>query len=147
MELARSIISLAEALRGPEMATASAVPATLPTGYRVTSENPRVVRLTQGKAVKLNFGAANLKLVRLELTDRSFRAGTARPAPETIAELGRMLPLLEGEPSQLRIVYRREGEDAVLARERLEGIETLLRKAWAAKPRPTELLIDKRLIE
>ncbi|MCB1387167.1 MAG: DUF11 domain-containing protein [Nitratireductor sp.] len=121
--------------------------ATLPTGYRVTSENPRVVRLTQGKAVKLNFGAANLKLVRLELTDRSFRAGTARPAPETIAELGRMLPLLEGEPSQLRIVYRREGEDAVLARERLEGIETLLRKAWAAKPRPTELLIDKRLIE
>ena len=30
---------------------------TLPAGYKMTTENPRVVRLTPGKAVKMNFGA------------------------------------------------------------------------------------------
>ncbi|WEX11566.1 hypothetical protein [Chelativorans sp. AA-79] len=29
----------------------------LPTGYRLTTENPRMVRLTAGKLAKLNFGA------------------------------------------------------------------------------------------
>jgi hypothetical protein len=31
---------------------------TLPLGYRLTTENPRVVRLTASSLVKLNFGAA-----------------------------------------------------------------------------------------
>ncbi|WP_201285405.1 hypothetical protein [Chelativorans xinjiangense] len=31
---------------------------TLPTGYRLTTENPRVVRLTAAKTTKLNFGAS-----------------------------------------------------------------------------------------
>ena len=31
----------------------------LPTGYRVTTENPRVVRLTAGGVTKLNFGATS----------------------------------------------------------------------------------------
>ena len=30
---------------------------TLPSGYRLTTENPRDVRITRGKLVKLNFGA------------------------------------------------------------------------------------------
>ncbi|MFC6488536.1 hypothetical protein [Nitratireductor sp. GCM10026969] len=31
---------------------------TLPTGYRVTTENPRMVRLTRGKATHLAFGVS-----------------------------------------------------------------------------------------
>ncbi|MCA3572473.1 MAG: hypothetical protein IOC86_01050, partial [Aestuariivirga sp.] len=34
-------------------------PRTLPTGYALTTENPRKVRLTRGKMVKLEFGAAS----------------------------------------------------------------------------------------
>ena len=34
-------------------------PRTLPTGYQVTSENPRDVRVTRGKVTVLNFGAAD----------------------------------------------------------------------------------------
>lgn len=30
---------------------------TLPTGYRLTTENPRLINLTAGKAVQLDFGA------------------------------------------------------------------------------------------
>ena len=49
-------------------------PRTLPTGYRVTTENPRKVRLTRGKMVKLNFGAAITRLVKLDLNAQGLRA-------------------------------------------------------------------------
>ena len=45
---------------------------TLPTGYRLTTENPRDVRTTRGKLVKLNFGAAVHRVVRLEVSAAAF---------------------------------------------------------------------------
>ena len=48
---------------------------TLPAGYRITTENPRVVRLTRGKITKLNFGAALTRVVRLDLSDEAFVPG------------------------------------------------------------------------
>src|SRR5690606_4043405 len=48
---------------------------TLPTGYRLTSENPRVVRLTAGKMTELNFGASIGRVVRLDLTGEAFVSG------------------------------------------------------------------------
>ena len=54
-------------------------PRTLPTGYSLTTENPRVVRLTRGKLTKLNFGASIGREVRIELSGAAFVAGTNRP--------------------------------------------------------------------
>ena len=48
---------------------------TLPTGFRVTTDNPRTIRLTKGKAAKLDFGAAVTRIVRLDLKERSFCHG------------------------------------------------------------------------
>jgi outer membrane protein OmpA-like peptidoglycan-associated protein len=48
---------------------------TLPTGYRVTTENPRAIRLTSGKFARIEFGAALFRVVRLDLSDAAFRAG------------------------------------------------------------------------
>jgi len=45
---------------------------TLPTGYRITTENPRVVRLTRGKITKLNFGATVSRVISLNLTAGAF---------------------------------------------------------------------------
>ncbi|MDZ7824322.1 MAG: hypothetical protein U5K75_09995 [Ahrensia sp.] len=45
---------------------------TLPTGYRITTENPRVVRLTRGKLTKLNFGASISRVVDITLTNDAF---------------------------------------------------------------------------
>jgi len=45
---------------------------TLPTGYRITTENPRVVRLTRGKLTKLNFGASISRVVRIDLNSKAF---------------------------------------------------------------------------
>ena len=47
----------------------------LPSGFRVTTENPRDVRLTRGKLVKLNFGATVHRVVRVELSGAAFTAG------------------------------------------------------------------------
>ncbi|MEM9813924.1 MAG: hypothetical protein AAF913_14775, partial [Pseudomonadota bacterium] len=44
----------------------------LPTGARLTTENPHVVRVTPGKMVKLNFGVAQLRVVRIDLSRAAF---------------------------------------------------------------------------
>jgi len=49
---------------------------TLPTGYEITTENPRVVRLTRGKLTKLNFGAALRHVITLDVTDAAFVQNT-----------------------------------------------------------------------
>ncbi len=60
---------------------------TLPSGYRITTENPRSVRLTRGKMTKLNFGVAIHRVVRVEVSSdaafednsTAFEAGLATP--------------------------------------------------------------------
>jgi len=51
---------------------------TLPLGYHTTTENPRVVRATRGKFVKINFGAAHRPKLRIDLfaADFSDETGT-----------------------------------------------------------------------
>jgi len=46
----------------------------LPKGYVVTTENPRVVRLTKGKMSQINFGVAQPKLVKIALSNAAFTA-------------------------------------------------------------------------
>ncbi|MEP3889063.1 MAG: hypothetical protein ABJN69_01275 [Hellea sp.] len=45
---------------------------TLPLGYSPTTENPRVVRATRGKFVKMNFGAAHRAKLRVDLFAADF---------------------------------------------------------------------------
>ena len=45
---------------------------TLPSGYRLTTDNPETVRLTAGKVSKLNFGATIHHVVRIEVNDAAF---------------------------------------------------------------------------
>jgi len=48
---------------------------TLPLGFTPTTENPRVVRATRGKFVKLNFGAAYRPKLRVDLYANDFDRG------------------------------------------------------------------------
>jgi len=49
---------------------------TLPLGYAPTTENPRVIRATRGKFVKMNFGAGFRPMLRLELSPDDFNAAS-----------------------------------------------------------------------
>ena len=59
---------------------------TLPTGFDVTTENPRVIRLTQGKMSQLDFGVGALRPVEFQLRPDAFLEGRDELAPDAAAD-------------------------------------------------------------
>lgn len=116
---------------------------TLPTGYRLTTENPRVMRLTAGKMVEMNFGASLGREVRLDLKDAAFLPGSAELAPTWKDGLGKLVGILEERWSHLLVVYI-SAEDRALMGDRLDGVEAEIRKLWKARGEPYELHIEIR---
>ncbi len=117
---------------------------TLPQGYSVTSENPRVVRLTRGKLSKVNFGVAGLRIVEFDLDARSFEAGSTRLKRTSLVAIDRLLGELASEPSALQITYARTKGDT-LSDERLKLVESLILAAWKARGGDTGLPVETRL--
>lgn len=74
---------------------------TLPIGYRVTSENPRVIRLTAGRTSTLDFGAARVRQVRLDLQDAAFLSGSLELRTEWAQGIDQLITLLAAEESTL----------------------------------------------
>ena len=106
---------------------------TLPSGYRVTTENPRDVRVTRGKMVKLNFGATVHRVVRLDLNDAAFAPGGTDLQPQWQQAFADMVKQLDGRPSVLRIAYDpggSPGDGAKLAKKRLDSVAKAARKLW-----------------
>jgi uncharacterized repeat protein (TIGR01451 family)/fimbrial isopeptide formation D2 family protein len=109
----------------------------LPTGYRMTTENPRVVRLTPGKMTEMNFGATLTRVVRIDLNARAFARdgeGRAGLAPPLAAGIASLLPRIAAEPVTLRLAYHlpdAAGPEAVRdARQRMEMVERHIRREW-----------------
>ena len=102
---------------------------TLPSGYRLTTENPRVVRLTPGMITRLDFGATMARLVRIDLAANAFTDGGLSPALE--AGLKKMVAKISDQATMLRISYvLASGEDAGNAKARLRLVEKTLRNLW-----------------
>ena len=116
----------------------------LPTGYRVTTENPRVVRLTAGGVTKLNFGAAIANVVDIDLTGAAFAGATAEPTSGLLAGIDQLVAQLVDIPSVLRLTYYMNGEGRDIARARLDGVEALIREKWEAAGR-YRLLIERTI--
>ncbi|MGI9405542.1 MAG: DUF7507 domain-containing protein, partial [Hyphomicrobiaceae bacterium] len=119
---------------------------TLPTGYDVTTENPRVVRLTRGKVTKLNFGAAIRRLVRLDLRADAFQGGSTRLKPRWSDGISELIDVLEKKEGSLRLTYYATTESRRLANKRLKTIESAIRRAWDRDPDRYRLPIELRLI-
>jgi uncharacterized repeat protein (TIGR01451 family) len=103
---------------------------TLPTGYKLTTENPRDVRVTRGKVVKLNFGASILREVRVDVTGKAFDSGTTDLTQKWASGIDQLLDVLSKNRSTLKIVYRRGGESEELAHDRVKAIEETVKFAW-----------------
>ncbi|WP_420506365.1 DUF7507 domain-containing protein [Nitratireductor aquimarinus] len=102
----------------------------LPSGYRLTTENPRVVRLTAGKASRFLFGASVGRVMRLDLSDAAFEEGGAVLRPEWQSGIARMIDLLNKEPSSLRLVYTETGEGQRLAQKRIKAVRKGIASEW-----------------
>ncbi|ABR91207.1 Hypothetical protein mma_2824 [Janthinobacterium sp. Marseille] len=106
---------------------------TLPSGYRLTTENPRDVRVTRGKMVKLNFGATVHRVVRLELSGAAFVGdGTELQAPY-ISELDKLPVQLQTRPTVLRIAYRQGQESKDIAKKRIAAVSERIQRMWKEK--------------
>jgi hypothetical protein len=105
---------------------------TLPAGYRLTTENPLVLRATRGKAIKFNFGAALHRVVRLDIADGVFEPGTTEVRPQWMTRFGLLLEELRKSPSIVRISYLADVEEPALVKMRLDAIKHEVAERWAA---------------
>lgn len=119
---------------------------TLPTGYRLTTENPRDVRLTAGKITKLNFGAVITRVVRLDLRDDAFETGSTDLSRKWRDGIAQLVSVLVGEPSILRITYHAAGEGKTLIRSRLRVISAQIAKEWKQRDGAYRIPIETRVI-
>lgn len=123
----------------------------LPAGFRVTTENPLVTRLTPGKMVEMNFGASIGKVVRIDLNASAFASegGTATLSPDLVAGIAALLPQIAGDAPTLRLSYfiPRDADAAGVKRARalLTLVERHIRREWRDLGR-TKLTIEQTVV-
>jgi len=101
---------------------------TLPTGYRITTENPRDVRLTRGKMTKINFGATLHQVVRIEISDAAFDGDALKP--EFVTQIEKLLVSIKEHPSVIRLAYRGRDAKDDLARKHTEAVRKDIQHRW-----------------
>ena len=116
---------------------------TLPEDYRVTSENPRAVRLTRGKMAKIEFGASREREIQLDLNDCSFMIPKDAPVadaslavlnPVWPQSLGQLMAIMNEGPARLVIRYTGSGEHPpALLKSRMKQAESAIRAARSAE--------------
>ena len=104
---------------------------TLPSGYRVTTENPRVMRLTSGLMTEMNFGAALGRVFDVDLSARAYGGNAVAPSQALADGLEGVLRQIAQTPTVIRIAYYRDSEAPDLARARLDAVEDLIQEQWA----------------
>jgi hypothetical protein len=104
----------------------------LPSGYRVTTENPRVQRLTRGKMAKFNFGATIHHVVRLDVADGVFEPGSTTMRPQWQSRIPLLITELQKAPAVLRIAYLADVEAEGLVHDRLAALKALIAERWEA---------------
>ena len=102
----------------------------LPSGYRLTTENPRVQRATRGKMMRFNFGATIHRVVRIDIADEVFEPGTSEIRIPWRPKIPQLLEELKKGPSVLRLSYLGDVESKDLVRKRLEVLKKNITEQW-----------------
>ena len=119
---------------------------TLPSGFKMTTANPRIVRLTAGKMSKLNYGAAITRLVRFDMTEEAFAPGSVKLKAQWLRAVDKLISVLETDKSTLRLTYVSKTKDKKFAAERIAGVEKLILSRWAEQGGGYELPIETRVM-
>ena len=119
----------------------------LPSGYQITTENPRVVRLTRGKISELNFGARIAKIVTIELSGAAFEGDGLTLKPEWQAKLPALIVSLKAEPSILRLNYAEGPGDAGRGTARTKALTDQIEEIWERSGGSGNLQIERTTAE
>ncbi len=103
---------------------------TLPTGYRVTTENPRVERATRGKMLRFNFGATIHHVVSMDIADGAFEPKSTELRMQWQPRIDLLLKELRKAPSVLRLSYLADVEDEGLVEKRLKALKQEIAGKW-----------------
>ena len=114
----------------------------LPSGYRLTTENPLVLRATRGKMLKFDFGAAIHKVVKLDMANGVFETGTTEMRVQWKQRIELLVDELKKAASVLRLSYLAETEDQALVNDRLKLVKGEISKMWKKKKGSYDLTIE-----
>jgi len=102
----------------------------LPTGYRLTTENPRVQRATRGKMIRFNFGVTIHRVVRIDIADGVFEPDTCDLRLQWKSKIDQLLEELKKAPSVLRLSYLADIEPKGLVNKRLKALKKTIASQW-----------------
>ncbi|KJS32549.1 MAG: hypothetical protein VR64_06500 [Desulfatitalea sp. BRH_c12] len=102
----------------------------LPTGYRLTTENPRVQRATRGKMMRFNFGATIHRVVRIDVADGVFVPESTELRLQWAPRLPQLIVELKKDFSVLRLSYLADVEREDLVQDRLEALKKEITRQW-----------------
>jgi uncharacterized repeat protein (TIGR01451 family) len=105
---------------------------TLPSGFRMSTEQLAIRRATRGKALRIDFGASIFRVVAIDLSDAAFEPGSADLRVQWRPRLDLLLQELRKGPAVLRLSYVADTEDAALVDQRLKAIKRQVSEAWDA---------------
>jgi hypothetical protein len=104
----------------------------LPSGYRMSTEQLLVKRATRGKALQFNYGASIHRVVSLDLADAVFQPDSVEMRRQWQSRIPLLLEELRKGPAVLRLSYLADIEDPRLVERRLEAMKQQLSSAWEA---------------
>ncbi len=119
---------------------------TLPTGYRLTTENPRVVRTTRGKMVKMNFGATVHRVVRLDVHDAAFAPRGTELSEQWRKEIEGLGDELRDRPSLVRIAYHVGDEPRSLVDRRIRSLKEFISSRWGSEKNRYTLVFEEEVV-
>jgi len=115
---------------------------TLPSGFRMSTEQVLVQRATRGKALNLNFGASIHRVVGIDLSDEVFEPGTTEIREQWMPRINMLLDEMRKSPAVLRLSYVADIEDKALVEKRMQSIQKQLTKTWQAAKSSYVLTIE-----
>ncbi|TMO69190.1 hypothetical protein CWC19_06360, partial [Pseudoalteromonas aurantia] len=118
----------------------------LPSGYRVTTENPRVVRLTRGKNVEANFAASIHRVARIQLSDEAFENGQVKANYRV--QLNQLLNAVASTDVVIRLAYRdAKNEGYEVAQQRVTHLKEWLVEQWQNSNKDHTLTVEEEIVE
>jgi large repetitive protein len=115
---------------------------TLPSGFRMSTDQVQIERATRGKALRVNFGASINRVVAIDLLDAAFEPGKTEIRVQWKPRLNLLLEELHKAPAVLRLSYVADTEDAALVKQRMEAVKRQLTEAWEAADKGYVLTIE-----
>jgi uncharacterized repeat protein (TIGR01451 family) len=105
---------------------------TLPSGYRMSTDQLQIKRATRGKALKFDFGASIYRVVAIDLSDAAFEPGKTEIRIQWRPRVNLLLEELRKAPSVLRLSYVADTEDAALVERRVQAVKQQVTEQWHA---------------